>query len=64
VEGGKRGTRFDQKCSLDDLLDAAGNAQTMKLARAESLENQQIERALEEVCRLCARELGSYRMTI
>src|SRR5271154_3659988 len=52
VQCGKERAGLDDKCPLRDLLDAAGDAQTMELSWSKRLENEQIECALEKVGRL------------
>ena len=52
MKGGKQRAGLDQECSLGDLLDATRDAQAVKFTGTERFENQEIEGALEEICRV------------
>jgi hypothetical protein len=50
VKRRKQRTRLDKKCPMRRLFDAPRNAQTVQFSRAKRFENEQIERALQEIC--------------
>ncbi len=50
VKGRKQRTGLDQESSSRDLFNAPGNAQAVKFSWPQRLEDEQIERALQEIC--------------
>jgi len=49
VEGWKQRSRFDQEGPGSDLLDAPGDSQAMHWIKGQRFENEQVERALQQV---------------
>src|ERR1700728_3077617 len=49
VQSWKKRSRFHLKCSMSNLLDSAGNPQAVKFSLPDSLQNQQVERALKKI---------------
>jgi hypothetical protein len=50
MKGRKQGARLDKKCPTGNLLDAARDSKAVEFSGPERLEDQQIERTLEEAC--------------
>ena len=49
MERGEQRAGFDEESAVGDLLDAAGDAEAVELARAEGFEDEEVEGSLEEV---------------
>jgi hypothetical protein len=49
VQGGKQGSGFDFECSASDLRDSAGYTHPMQFLEGQRLQDQEIQRALQEI---------------
>lgn len=57
MQGGEERTRLNVEDAAGDLLDSAGDAQAVQLARSQGFQNEQIQSALQEGCRFRAQRL-------
>src|ERR1700691_618381 len=60
VKSGKERSGPDFECVPSDLFDTPGNAQAVKFAVADGLEDEQVQRALQKICLISLHSPRSY----